>query len=111
MSVKLLLLYFLIGGTIVALVTYFGSSGKGLLAAFVAFFPSVTIVTLVSIYLTGGTNATVSYFRGMLLLLPAWTLYAFAMIFMLPRWGLVPSVFAGVFLYMAAALVTMKLAQ
>ncbi len=111
MSVKLLLLYFLIGGTIVAVVTYFGSSGKGLLAAFVAFFPSVTVVTLVSIYLTGGANATVSYFRGMLLLLPAWALYAFAMIFMLQRWGLVPSVVTGVFLYMVAALITMKLVQ
>ncbi len=111
MSLKLLLLYFLIGGTIVAVVTYFGSSGKGLLAAFVAFFPSVTVVTLVSIYLTGGANATVSYFRGMLFLLPAWALYAFAMIFMLQRWGLVPSVVTGVSLYMVAALITMKLVQ
>jgi hypothetical protein len=47
MSVKLLALYFVVGGVIVAAVTYFGSQGKGLLAAFVAFFPSVTVVTLV----------------------------------------------------------------
>lgn len=109
MNIKLLALYFVVGGIIVATVTYFGSHGKGLLAAFMAFFPSVTVVTLVSIYLTGGAGATVSYFRGMLLLLPAWVLYAIAMIFMLPRWGLVPSVLAGVCLYMVAAWVTMRL--
>lgn len=111
MNVKLLALYFVVGGIIVATVTYFGSHGKGLLAAFVAFFPSVTVVTLVSIYLTGGAGATVSYFRGMLLLLPAWALYALAMIFMLPRWGLAPSVFVGVCLYIAAAWVTMRLVE
>lgn len=108
MDVKLLSLYFVLGGTIVALVTYFGSQGKGLLAAFVAFFPSVTIVTLVSIYLTAGVSATVSYFKGMLFLIPAWLLYAIAMIFILPRWGLVPSVLIGIFLYVATALITMR---
>jgi hypothetical protein len=111
MSVKLLALYFVVGGVIVAAVTYFGSQGKGLLAAFVAFFPSVTVVTLVSIYLASGVSATVSYFRGMLLLLPAWALYATAMLFMLPRWGLVPSVVAGVCLYIAAAWVTMRIVR
>ena len=109
MDIKLLSLYFLLGGTIVALVTYFGSHGKGLLAAFVVFFPSITVVTLVSIYLTSGVSATVSYFRGMLFLIPAWVLYAVAMIFILPRWGLVPSVIIGISLYVAAAVVIMRL--
>lgn len=109
MDAKLLSLYFVLGGTIVALVTYFGSQGKGLVAAFVGFFPSITIVTLFSIYYTSGVSATVSYFKGMLFLIPAWLLYAVAMIFILPRWGLVPSVLIGVFLYVAAALVTMRL--
>lgn len=111
MDLRLLSLYFVLGGTIVALVTYFGSQGKGFLAAFVAFFPSVTIVTLITIYLSGGAGATVSYFKGMLLLIPAWLLYAVAMIFILPRWGLVPSIFAGIVIYVVAALITMKLAQ
>ncbi len=110
MTVKLLALYFVVGGIIVATVTYFGSQGKGLLAAFVAFFPSVSVVTLVSIYLAGGAGAAVSYFRGMLLLLPAWALYALVMMFMLPRWGLVTSLLVGVFLYIIASWMTMRLA-
>ncbi len=109
MDAKLLSLYFVLGGTIVALVTYFGSQGKGLLAAFIGFFPSITIVTLFTIYFNSGVGATVSYFKGMLFLLPAWLLYAIAMIFILPRWGLLPSVLIGIFVYVAGALITMRL--
>jgi len=108
MDVKLLSLYFVLGGTIVTLVTYFGSQGKGLLAAFVAFFPSITIVTLLSIYFNSGIGATVSYFKGMLFLIPAWILYAVAMIFILPRWGILPSVLIGISLYVAVALIAMR---
>jgi hypothetical protein len=109
MDVKWLALYFFLGGAIVALVTYFGSQGKGLLSAFIAFFPSITIVTLLSIYFTSGVNATVSYFKGMLFLIPAWILYALAMVFILPRWGLVPSVLISIGLYVGAAFITMRL--
>jgi hypothetical protein len=108
MDAKLLSLYFVLGGAIVTLVTYFGVQGKGLLAAFIGFFPSVTIVTVLTIYFNSGAGATVSYFKGMLFLIPAWVLYAVAMMFILPRWGILPSILIGVFLYVAAALITMR---
>jgi len=108
MDAKLLSLYFVLGGTIVTLVTYFGAQGKGLLSAFIAFFPSITIVTMVSIYFASGVGATVSYFKGMLFLMPAWVLYAVAMIFILPRWGIVPSAIIGVVLYVTVALLTIR---
>lgn len=103
MDAKLLALYFALGGTIVTLVTYFGSQGKGLLAAFVVFFPSITVVTLLTIYFNSGVGSTVSYFKGMLFLIPAWVLYAVVMIVTLPRWGIVPSVIVGVLVYVAAS--------
>jgi uncharacterized membrane protein (GlpM family) len=108
MDVKLLSLYFVLGGSIVTLITYFGSQGKGILAAFIGFFPSITIVTLFTIYLKSGVGATVSYFKGMLFLIPAWVLYALAMIFILPRLGIVPSVVVGIALYVAVAVLTMR---
>jgi uncharacterized membrane protein (GlpM family) len=108
MDVKLLSLYFVLGGSIVTLITYFGSQGKGILAAFIGFFPSITIVTLFTIYLKSGVGATVSYFKGMLFLIPAWVLYALAMIFILPRWGIVPSVVVGIALYVGVAVLTMR---
>jgi uncharacterized membrane protein (GlpM family) len=108
MDVKWLPLYFFLGGVVVALITYFGSHGKGLIAAFVAFFPSITLVTLLSIYFASGVNATVSYMKGAIFLIPSWILYALAIIFILPRWGLVPSVLTGLGIYIAAAFITMR---
>jgi uncharacterized membrane protein (GlpM family) len=109
-DIKMLSLYFAVGGTIVALVSYFGSQGKGLLAAFVAFIPSITVVTLSVIYINGGINAATSYVRGMLLLLPAWLLYALSLFYLLPRLGLVPSLLISVSAYIAGALLTIRLA-
>lgn len=109
MDAKSLFLYFILGGTIVTLVTYFGSQGKGLLAAFVALFPSITVVTMFTIYLTGGVTETTSYFKSMLFLLPAWLLYVILVIFLLPRLGPVPSVLIGMSLYVTIALATMRL--
>ena len=108
MDAKLLALYFFLGGTIVTLITYVGTQGKGLLAAFIGFFPSITLVTLFTIYFKSGVGATVSYFKGMLFLIPAWILYALAMIFILPRWGIVPSVVAGVGLYVGISFLVFR---
>jgi uncharacterized membrane protein (GlpM family) len=109
MDAKLLALYFVLGGTIVTLISYFGTQGRGLMAAFIGFFPSISIVTLFIIYYKSGVGATVSYFKGMLFLIPAWVLYALAMIFVLPRWGLVPTVIIGVAIYVGVALLTIRL--
>jgi len=108
MDAKILSLYFLLGGTIVTLITYFGTQGKGLLAAFIGFFPSITLITLVTVYLKSGVGATVSYFKGMLFLIPAWVVYALAMIFILPRWGIVPSVIISVGLYVGISLLVFR---
>lgn len=108
MSLKLLVLYFLLGGVIISLVTYFGTQGKGLLAAFIALFPSVTIVTMLTIYVHGGVNDTVSYFKNLLILLPAWLLYVIPAMLLLPRLGPIPSVIIGISLYLAAAFLTMR---
>jgi len=109
MDIKLLSLYFAVGGIIIALVSYFGSQGRGLLAAFVAFIPSITVVTLCTIYFNGGISAATSYIKGMLVLLPAWFLYALSLFYLLPRLGLVPALIASISVYLAGALITMRL--
>ena len=102
-------MYFVLGGLVVSLVTYFGSQGKSELAVFIAFLPGTTLITLITIYLAGGTGAAVSYAKSMLILLPAWVLYVLGVIFLLPRLGLVVSMVVSVAVYLAAAFVTMKL--
>ena len=110
MDVKLLSLYFLIGGTVVALATYFGHQGKGLLTAFIAIFPSITVVTLSTIYLRGGIGAAASYSKGLLALMPAWFVYIICVFFLLPRLGFVPALIISVSLYAVIGLIIMRLA-
>lgn len=92
-----------------ALTTYFGSQAKGLIAAFIAFLPSVTILTISTIYLHGGEQATESYLRSMIVLTPSWVLYVLATLFLLPRFGLIAALAIGVAVYLAASFLTIKI--
>jgi len=109
MDIKMLPVYFVIGGAVVSAATYFGSQAKSLLAAFIAFFPAVSVVTICSIYLAGGTQAAVSYTKSMLMLLPPWVVYVVAVMFLLPRIGLAGSLIVGIAIYSAIALLIMRL--
>jgi len=109
MDVKMLPVYFVIGGATVCAVTYFGSQAKGMLAAFIAFLPSISVITLCSIYFASGTGEAVSYAKSMLLLLPPWILYVIGVIFLLPRIGLAGSLAVSIAAYLGIAFLIMKL--
>lgn len=109
MDPKLLVVYFVIGGLIVSVITYFGSQGKSELAAFIAFLPATSLITVCSIYFAGGTGAAVSYAKSMLVLLPAWVLYVVGIIFLLPRFGLAGSILVSIAAYLVAAFITIRL--
>ena len=109
MDIKMLAAYFVIGGVIVSAVTYFGSQAKSELAAFIAFLPSISVITLCTIYFASGTGAAVSYARSMLILLPPWLLYVIGVILFLPRIGLAGSLLVSIAAYLALALVIIKL--
>jgi hypothetical protein len=108
MDIKLLALYFIIGGLTVVVTTYFGSRGQGLLAAFVGVFPGVTAITFCAIYLQSGSASVISYARGMLILLPPWILYVLGMIFLTPRIGFVLTLLASVAAYVIFALLIIR---
>jgi uncharacterized membrane protein (GlpM family) len=108
-SFKLVLIYFVLGGITVSAITYFGSQGKSQVAAFVAFLPSTSLITLCTIYLSSGTQPAVSYAKSMLILLPPWVLYVAAIIFLLPRIGLPLTIAISVAVYLVFALLIMKL--
>jgi hypothetical protein len=81
------LLYFVLGGLMVSISTYLGSMGRGFLAAFVSTFPAITGVTIVLIYLNGGTEFAAIYARHLLWLVPAWLAYVGILILAIPRLG------------------------
>jgi uncharacterized membrane protein (GlpM family) len=110
MDLKLVPLYFFVGGSVVTLVTYVGSqANKGLLTAFIAFFPALTVITLCTVYWSGGAENAMSYAKSMVYLLPAWLLYIGAVILLMPRLGLWPPLVIGIVLYTAASYLTAKI--
>jgi uncharacterized membrane protein (GlpM family) len=96
-------LYFLLGGAMVTVVTYFASHAKGLLAAFFANLPIITLITFLTIYSESGEKAVVSYAQGLLIMLFPWLAYIFSVIFLAPRLGMIPSLAVGLALYLSLA--------
>lgn len=99
------LIYFILGGFIVTVATYFGSERQGLIAAFFAMFPFVTAFTLFTIYSAAGLDAVSSYVRGLLLLTPVWILYLICVLFLLPKYDFWVSIVVGVVIYLIIALI------
>ncbi|MBA4387993.1 MAG: DUF3147 domain-containing protein [Verrucomicrobia bacterium] len=80
--------YFIIGGLVVSLTTYFGAKGSGFLAAFVTMFPSLTVLTFILIYSAGGKAPVISYAKGFLYTIPPWILYVLGVVFLCDRLGI-----------------------
>ncbi len=96
-------LYFVIGGLIVMLTTYFGTKGNGLAAAFITQFPSMTLLAFYLIYRNGGNEAVASYARGFVYTVPAWVLYIVIVYFFCDRVGAFWSLAMGVGVYMTTS--------
>lgn len=97
------IIYFLVGGTIVSVVTYLASHAKGLLAAFVANLPIITLITFLIIYFESGQKSVISYAQGLIIMLFPWLAYIFSIIFLTNRIGFISSLVIGVFLYLLTA--------
>ncbi len=97
------IIYFLVGGTIVSVVTYLASHAKGLLAAFVANLPVITLITFLIIYFESGQKSVISYAQGLVIMLFPWLAYIFSIIFLTNRIGFISSLVIGVFLYLLTA--------
>src|SRR4030042_6746850 len=95
--------FFLAGGIIVSIVTFFASHAKGLLAAFLANLPVVTMITFLTIYFESGEKAVVSYAEGLVVMLFPWLASIFAVVFLTKKIGLLPALVIGVSLYLVCA--------
>ncbi len=102
------LFYFLIGGTVVSVVTYYASHSRTLFAAFVANLPVMTVITFLMIYREAGEAAVVPYAKGLLIMLAPWLLYIFTVLIMTPHIGIFPSLLAGFTFYVAIAYLILK---
>ena len=101
-----LAIYFVLGGAIIASITYFASVGRGFMAAFVATVPTTSIITFLFTYLEAGNAGVISYAKGLLYFLPAWTVYILTIIFTLEKIGLAKSLALSFMLFLVLALAT-----
>jgi len=99
-------IYFLIGGTVVALVAYAGTHGNGLLAALVASPPVLFLVNVLLLHHNGGVTASITYAKGALLFLPAYVCYSALTLWLLPRVGMPEALLLGLPLYLLPVVIS-----
>ena len=100
------LLYFVIGGTVVTLTTWFGSFGRSWLAAFVSTFPALTVITFILIYLNGGIVETVPYAKNLLYFVIPWLAYVGFYILTIDRVGFWFALTGAVALFVGVSAIT-----
>jgi len=94
------IIYFLIGGTVVAAVAYLGSRGDSALAALVASLPVLFLLNVFVMYRVGGINGSLTYAKGVVLMLPVFAFYAALTIWLLPRLGMPKALILGLPVYL-----------
>lgn len=96
-------LFFLIGGTAISIVTYLASHSRSVMAAFIANLPVMTLVTFLTIYYETGQKAVVPYAKGLVIMLFPWMTYILSIILLTPRLGFFTSLATGFSLYLAVS--------
>jgi len=102
-SILKFLLYFIVGGLVVSLTTYYGSRGQGFTAALISMFPSLTVLTFFLIYKAGGEASVISYAKNLGFGVPPWILYIIAVAMLCEHIGIWLSLTVGVMLYLGAS--------
>jgi len=96
--------YFIIGGMVVSLTTYYGSKGHGFLAAFISMFPSLTVLIFFILYKVGGKASVIDYAKSLVYMVPSWILYVCAVGFLCDRIGIWLSLTIGITLYFCVSI-------
>lgn len=99
------LIYFLIGGTLVAAVAYIGTHSNGILAALVSSLPALFILNVVSIYRNAGVVTSVEYVNGVLLFVPSFVCYAALTAWLLPHLKMPLVLLPGIPIYLLPVLI------
>jgi uncharacterized membrane protein (GlpM family) len=91
--------YFIVGGLVVSLTTFYGAKGQGFLAAFISMFPSMTVLIFFLLYRAGGKDSVIGYAKSLVYVVPPWILYVCAVAFLCDRIGIWWSLAMGITLY------------
>jgi uncharacterized membrane protein (GlpM family) len=100
------LVYFLVGGGVVTVVTYVGGSGRSLLSALIATFPAITLLSVIFIHEEAGGAPTIDYVRGLILFAPAWFAYLISLSILLPRLSFWNAIGGAVVIFLCGIVLT-----
>ena len=96
-------LYFLVGGFVVTLMSVLAERGHPLLAGIVAIFPGITLVSFYFIGQVAGDVAVARTAKACLLSIPIWIPYAVAIVWLSPRIGTNKALLIGVLIFTVLA--------
>jgi ABC-type transport system involved in multi-copper enzyme maturation permease subunit len=99
------LLYFLIGGSIVALVAYFVNQGNQLLAILVGNIPVLFLLNVILAYRAGGSMSSIAYAKGALISLPFFIVFVVIVLLILPRINTPAAILLAMLIYIIPPLV------
>ena len=96
--------YFMIGGLVVSLTTYYGSRGHGFLAALISMFPSISVLIFILLYRIGGKDSVILFAKNLVYVVPSWILYVCAVTLLCDRIGIWWSLIIGISLYLCLSI-------
>jgi hypothetical protein len=73
-----------------------------------ALLPSISVITLCTIYINAGLNPTLSYVKKLLILLPPWVVYVLGLIFLLSRVGPVWALIISIAAYLLVSFIILR---
>ncbi|MCJ7769046.1 MAG: hypothetical protein MUO92_01015 [Dehalococcoidales bacterium] len=93
------LIYFLIGGSIVALVAYMVNQGSQLLAILVGNIPVLFLLNITLAYRIGGATSSITYAKGALISLPFFIIFVLIVLLILPRINTTAAILPAMLVY------------
>jgi len=94
------LLYFVVGGGLVALVAFLAQRGNGTLTILVANIPVMFLLNMLLMYKSGGVDGSLMYARAALLYLPFYIVFVFVTMYLLPRLGMPLALVPGALVFL-----------
>ena len=105
------MLYFLLGGSIVALVAYLVNQGNQILTILVGNLPVLFLLNIILAYRVGGAMSSITYAKSALLSLPFFAIFVLIMLLILPRINTPAAILPAMLIYIIPPLVFFRRKQ
>jgi|GEM_PF-1358280 len=99
------LLYFVVGGGLVALVAFLAQRGNATLTIMVANIPVMFLLNMLLTYKAGGVDGSLMYAKGALMYLPFYIIFVVITMFLIPRLGMPLALIPGSLVFIVPVLI------